>query len=389
MGVYKLTIFVSKHSNKVSNTMVSNLNKSQILNQLQIQNLEVDTSMCDIQSPFHYQGVIIDNVESGVCIAPGFPVAKEIDDITTFQKIITEMFGKGMLLRPYLEGFVVRIYNYENNWFMSTNKCLDAYTSNYNSDKTFGEMFEEVLKCYFDKEDIELGYNLQTIDDFISNLDKSYCYFFLVGHPELKVTHKIENPYLYLLYATSSVDGEIITLKTIPNIPSIYEVACPFINSQMINKESKGFVLESSNKRYVWFSPTFKYIRKRNSHKYLGSFLLELNENPQQCVEYYKMFPEHSKYQDMINEAIDSFCKDAHKLYVTRHIKKSFIETSNKSLHYFVSDRSNQNNLFGIYLKTRQNMYLEDILKIFTQYPRTSKFIFLRSYLSNDLIGDN
>jgi len=369
--------------------MVSNISQSNILNQLQIQNLEVDSSMCQIQLPFHYQGIIIDNVESGICIAPGYPVAKEVDDIQSFQSIITEMFGKGLLLRPYLEGFVVRIYNYDNHWFMSTNKCLDAYNSNYNSDKTFGQMFEEVLEGYFDNEDIELGYNLHSIDDFIGNLDKTYCYFFLVGHTEFKVTDKIEKPYLYLLYATSNVDGQITTSKTIPNIPSILEVACPYLNQHIIEKETKGFVLETANKRYVWFAPSFKLIRKRNSHKFLGSFLLELNENPQQCAEYYKMFPEHLKYQDMINEAITNFCKDAHKLYVTRHIKKSFIETSNKSLHYFVSDRSNQNNLFGIYLKTRQNMFLEDVMKIFHQYPRTSKFIFLRSYLSTELVGTN
>jgi len=350
--------------------------------------------MCDLETEFYYQGAITTIDDD--CVAEGYSVAKEIDELPKFQQVICDSFGSGLILRPYLEGFVVRIYYFEDNWFISTNKCLDAYTSNYNSEKSFGDMFEEILKSYIERDyvendielDIEKGLNLT--DEFLGNLDKECCYFILVGHPELKTTIKINSPYMYLLYATKYIDGCLNIINNIPFIPSIHNISCSSMNKTSIENENKGFVLETYNRRYVWFKPSFKYIRKRNSHKSMASFILDLMDDKKQCQEYFEIYPEHQKYLQEINDAKVEFCKEAHQLYITRHIRKTFIETSNKSLHYFVSDKANENNLFAIYLQKRQRMFLDDIIRIFDEYPRTSKFIFLRSFLeTNDILKEN
>jgi hypothetical protein len=352
----------------------------EVLNNLKISLLDFsrESDMVDISTKFFYQGIIVNRLNNEI---PGYPVAKEVKNISQFQQIIYDKFNYRenfqFFVRPYLEGFVVRLYCVDNFWIMSTNKCIDAFSSTYNSDLTFGDIFIEILKSNF---------NIQSMNEFISNyqLKKSNCYFFIVGHPSIYKT--IDKSYIYQLYSTKYIDNVLTEGENINDFPHIQSLVYPSINQHIIDTENKGLVIEGMNERYVWFSPKYTLQRIINSHKNKLSLLLELNENQDLKQLYCQLYPESIELFQEIEGVKMLFCKEAHSLYVIRHIRKNFIQTNNKTLHYFVSDKSNDNNLFANYIKNRQNMYIDDIVHIYNTYSRESKFLFLRPYISSKSI---
>lgn len=381
--------------------MFANLKASKVLEELYIDVINVEKEMCDISTPTVYQGTIYDKFTEDK-IVEGYVVAKEVDTIAKFQEQIIKNFGNSFVLRPYIDGFVVRVYHYNNHWFMSTNKCLDAYTSNYSSSMTFGEMFEDTLTKLNSKSSVNSTHEFDLlsmpefeqftsyttiVEDLIPQFNQDYIYYFIVEHPEHNSS--VENPNMYLLFAKCKTTHQLVNSTDI-NVPHISKISLPSLNSKVIANEKKGFVLENHNERIVWFKPEFKVVRNATNHKYLGSYLLYLTENPAEMELYIQQNPDHTKYFEQIQDAIVEFCKEAHELYVIRHIQKTFTNTDNKSLHFFVSDKSNDNNLFAIYIRERKRMFLADVIGVFNKYyKRESKFIFLRKYLSTELVGNS
>jgi hypothetical protein len=43
------------------------------------------------------------------------------------------------------DGTVIRLYNYNNNWYTATTRCIDATKSYWSSEKTFNDMFWEIF----------------------------------------------------------------------------------------------------------------------------------------------------------------------------------------------------------------------------------------------------
>ena len=78
------------------------------------------------------------------------------------------------------DGTVIRLYNYDNEWYTATTRCIDARKSYWSSEKTFNDMFWEIFN--------NSGYE-------ISQLDPSYTYSFILIHREnrIVVNHKYNN----------------------------------------------------------------------------------------------------------------------------------------------------------------------------------------------------
>ena len=102
----------------------------------------------------------------------------------TFDKCLEEdnlnenLIDTDIITQPIYEGTLVRLYCYNNEWHISTKKMIDAHKATWISDKSFGEMFDEL----FDKNSL-IKYNT------------NYCYSFLMGHKENNIL-KIENNYI-------------------------------------------------------------------------------------------------------------------------------------------------------------------------------------------------
>lgn len=121
------------------------------------------------------------------------------------QEVMTENFNvdpKDAKFFPGYEGTVLRVFFFENKWFVSTQKKLDGYESSWGCPK-FGQLFCECLG-------IE-EYSLQeTLDQL---LNKNYCYVFLVSHPQNTLVCKYDKPRLFHIETFDIENQKIIDEK--------------------------------------------------------------------------------------------------------------------------------------------------------------------------------
>ena len=85
------------------------------------------------------------------------------------------------------EGTIIRIFNYNNKWYVATHKKLDAFKSKWSSNDSFGMMFKKSLDTIYNFEDQNLKNFINNQSDdfnlyqtFLSKLDKSKTYLFLL-----------------------------------------------------------------------------------------------------------------------------------------------------------------------------------------------------------------
>jgi hypothetical protein len=93
------------------------------------------------------------------------------------------------IIEESYEGTMVNVFNYNDKWYFSSTKCPSIDNSYFFTDKkSHGEMLDEILKQYYPNSD-----NVR--DEFVKNLDKNKCYFFIILHHENKYIVDYTNVY--------------------------------------------------------------------------------------------------------------------------------------------------------------------------------------------------
>lgn len=118
----------------------------------------------------HVRGVVV-NCKTGRIMCKAFPNTPEY--ITKNFNLPDEVVCSSKCTKAY-EGTILRVFCYENHWFISTHKRINGNESRWGSSITFGQMFYQCLGVV-DKKTYEL---------FFEKLNQSYCYVFLLSHPE-------------------------------------------------------------------------------------------------------------------------------------------------------------------------------------------------------------
>src|SRR6185295_16739806 len=85
------------------------------------------------------------------------------------------------------EGTVLRVFWDSDQWFISTHQKIDAHNSRW-SGGTFGSMFDELRTFNFD------------------NLNKDWCYVFLLRHEKNKIIYPVFENELILLSVYSKLE---------------------------------------------------------------------------------------------------------------------------------------------------------------------------------------
>ena len=84
------------------------------------------------------------------------------------------------IIEESFEGTMVNVFNFNDKWYFSSTKCPSIDKSYFFSDKkSHGEMLDEILKQYYPNTD-----NVR--EEFVKNLNKDKCYYFIILHHENK-----------------------------------------------------------------------------------------------------------------------------------------------------------------------------------------------------------
>lgn len=211
------------------------------------------------------------------------------------------------------DGTVMRLYNYKNNWYTATTKCMDARDSYWSSNKTFDDMFWET----FEK-------------DCLDQLDKKYTYIFILLHSEnrIVVKHKKNN-----LVFISRINNETMEEDYKNIFPSVWRPrVIPYFNLHDINSyhwpQKRGIVVKVRDQSH-WTMYKIDFDRYSHIKAVRGNVpdirirYLEVlgDETIQKDLEKY--FSEHRRLFEEVRKQIFKLVKTIHQLYVDSHIKRT------------------------------------------------------------------
>jgi hypothetical protein len=277
------------------------------------------------------RSVIINNNNKVVGIAPPKSIPchdfiKKYDEKT--EGIVAEEFIEGTMMNVFWDDSI----GLNGAWEISTRNTVGATSSFYKGPKsqTFRDMFLEALK----------ETNL-----LLDNLEKEFCYSFVLQHPSNRIVVPFKKPQLYLV-AVYSIFNEtdniyvkvhnsqdfrdvFHALNTSIRFPGIYK----FDNySELIEKYGSmntsydilGVVLYNRNtgERAKIRNPVYEQVRnlRGNQPKLQYQYLCLRKEG--KVGEFLKFYPENKKNFSTYRDQVHLFTDTLFKNYISCYIKK-------------------------------------------------------------------
>jgi hypothetical protein len=221
--------------------------------------------------------------------------------------------NKKMRIEYCEDGTIIRLYNYKDNWYTATNKCIDAKESFWCSNKSFDAMFWDV----FDK-------------NMLNNLDKNYTYVFILLHRENRIVvrhtknmlvyvNRIHNETLYEDY--TNVFYNVYGIKRSQLIKSTDQLITyhPF---------KRGYIIKIFDEQTdTWYSykydfPEYTYAKSiRGNVPQIRYRYLELLNKPEMLEKLETIYNENMFMFEMIKNSLLKLSKTIHKLYIESHVK--------------------------------------------------------------------
>jgi len=277
----------------------------------------------------------------GKFITPGIPVPKEM---MIYDDEVNNINLKNYIIMPALEGTLIRVFNYNEKWIISTNKKLNAFDSYWGSSKSFGKIFLEKIN--------------ETDPEIFSILDKDKIYIFFLKTDKTNkiVCNQTEEESITIFGTYEKMNSDLPIVK-IPNIlyddtkimefEKIYDIHM-YVNSSVENNITRqGLILfskDESNPHVIKIlDPKYKFLFDiRDNNPSIHSRLIELllSSNNFYLNKFADIiYPERKKEFELIDEKFAKMIKYISLTYVQRHIKcDPYVWISPPILHYFVED---------------------------------------------------
>jgi len=239
-----------------------------------------------------------------------------------------------------LESTLIRAFYYNDEWILSTKKCINARRAKWLSSKNFVELFFEYI-------------DIQNYDIF-QKLNTSCCYSFLITHPENNIVVQYFEPCVYHISTR-----DMITMKEIDENIGLNKLLRIKMNQDNLNSmisqismdnnlNYEGILFIDSNyNRWKVKSPLFSYVRSLwgNSNNRFFRYL-ELRKDSNLLKEYVKYYPQDKDIFMNYENKVIHLANNLLIYYTDKHIKKM----KEKVPYYFVKMIYE---LHGEYLKSR------------------------------------
>jgi len=303
-------------------------------------------------------GIIMDKITLGI-VCYSFNKCKED---TSFD---TELNQNELYIEDALEGTLVRLFYYNNTWYLSTKKCINAATSKWLSQKNFLELFQESL-IILNKVNI---YN---------NLNITNCYSFILAHPENNIVVNYQAPTLFHIGTRNMQTLEemyedigiqlpprsLIPLNEIPhflenikNDISVMREGIIFIDKQYNRQKYRSTIY--NNLRNLWGNTNnrfYRYLELRKDQALLSLYLSNFQRDM-------PIFSEYEKTIYLLGKEILSH-------YILKYIEKRDI----KNPYYFAKFLYK---IHGDFLNTRYQTNIDKILiELYNLEPKKLYFIY-------------
>ena len=301
---------------------------------------------CDVNTDKEtkkYRGVVMNNEGKTICRSFGF--TPEIDETETeLMNSVVEPFlaqEQVRILEAY-EGTLLRVYFYDNRWYISTCRKLDAFKSKWGSNKSFGEIFEDIVET--------------PLEQFCKNVldeTKVYCYVIRTYNKNRIVCNGYEKPELFLVGTYDNGDFDNFNFEKC-NVPSVQEINTmdalrahmekidPSKLQGVILMNEKGECVKVMKHEYV---EAFK-LRGNQPNIILRYIELQQEGDGKKVETFFNMYQDHKEAIIEFTDSITDICSFVFRKYRNRFIRKQ-VAIVPPDLYYIIRE------LHDSYLKDR------------------------------------
>lgn len=262
----------------------------------------------------NYRGIIKNGEKIVVKTFPFTPeIAIQLDQIDNVKEneVYKQIITKNYKIFTSYEGSLLRIFHHNDKWYLCTHKKLDAFTSRWGCEFTYGELF---LKCL----GLLNNSDINTFDSYTNQLDKNLTYVFLIRNFKLNriVCKDYEEPKAYTIGAFNNNTQEFIFKTNETLNESLFECPDEIENSDLntmvehiqnidINKtqgiiliDENGVCLKLLNKKY-----NDLFLSRNNQPNVLFRYIQLYKEVKENLVDYSVL----ESYKELYTEYIDTF----------------------------------------------------------------------------------
>lgn len=268
-----------------------------------------------------------ENGQKIVCFSPPKSISySEFCDLHSAKDIVSEEFVEGTMVNVFWDG---------SEWKQSTKSKLDADCFFFDTNGSFYRMFADaILSAKLD----------------LSTLNKSYCYSFVMQHPENRLVTLFTEIKLYLISAyhierINDTDTKITVVDNVQTDPVWSSTYVKFparlnwdlkthIEGMPYTMMGVSFKDTETGDRCKLRNLAYEYVRHlRGNQPKLRYRYLELRKMDN-VVEFLKFYPEHSAQFRQYQTNLHTYTSELFKHYVNIYIKKSYlIDTIDSKYH--------------------------------------------------------
>lgn len=235
------------------------------------------------------------------------------------------------------EGALIRMFNYDNKWFMTTHRKLNAFKSRWTGSQSYGTSFKNALKYQIDNNDT-LKNSLDQVtsgflDAFQNTLDPTKKYMFLVKNitENRLVCMSDDLPIMYhvgtfLPDGTLDLDDNINIEKPkqfdFKGIDDLYK----YVNDCDPSVSPGVIVFGPENKQFKVSSPGYIYYSEIRGNQPSVKFrYLEIRNDRESNNALRSMYPEWVSKFDEYETIIETIVSNIHRVYMDRFINKKHV----------------------------------------------------------------
>jgi hypothetical protein len=310
-------------------------NNVTIVDEIPSQNVQLvsygQVSNSSSQKEKESRGLVFHNEQ---LILKSFPYPDEYvtsDGFEGFNTLLSTL-GPDYTVRDAYEGTIIRVYNVNGVWHMSTHRKLDAFKSRWSSPTSFGESFMKGLANMSGSAGSHESASQSPLERFYSTLNPSHRYVFIVLNNEDNRLVCIP-PNEDTVYHVGTFDEHF---KLIPNtlgLPEPEAHPCSprevfdFVNA-LDPRMQLGVICSSADgyKQIKLVNSEYKALAKfRGNTPSIRFRYLEVRNDTELTSGLIDLFPEHKHLFIDIEGEIVSCAERLHAIYRRRYVDKEIV----------------------------------------------------------------
>lgn len=310
-------------------------------------------------------------------VMKAFPYTSEYSTMDTKNlETISENFKDYVFFDSH-EGALIRMFYFNNRWFVSTHRKLNAFQSKWASREYFGTLFKKAVAAEIEnntsfKKSLPDGDNVLARLQSVLDTEKQYMFLVRNNKDNRIVCREPDRPTVY--HVGTFVDGKLNLDDEIPHFPkpakhsflNIDEVV-HYVNNVDI-RNLQGVICISDRYSFKVLHPDYQELfQARGNEPSIKFRYLQVRTNRRLTNMLYHLYPEQIETFDDYENILFEIVRTIYRAYVQRYIKNIFIKVPREEYRVMLGCHA-----WHCSNKAENRISIEQVFKVLNVQPATA-----------------